>query len=519
MFTSFEASTHSLKKLSDIFLRINMSELPAMSTHVQELIRLSGSGRATAADLSEIILKDYALTNKVLQVVNSAFYSLSTPVNVVSRAVTVLGFQTIRDIALSIAIFENFVKAGLEKEAIARLLARSFLSATLARELAQAEKVRGASEEAFVCALLHNLGKIVLCVYLPAEYRQVKELIGGGMAEDSAATQVLDGLTFVEVGQEIGRFWNLGDQVLSAMAWPVSHTFQDAELRTSVNDELQVLSFLVNRIVEHICLGRDFDQLMAAYESVVCLEQAEVLEVLAQNMDQATSVSKIISYGVERLEIRSRLKMMQRRGLRANITKRQQRSTPLPGTEGVAGRNDERCGDAWRQNCPRYINLAKEAIAGAMPLPTIFKIIMTGIHKGLGFDRVVLASVRNCASGKALTVKAGVGETDQTALAYFNLDLTKPQKGISSALNRCQEIIVSPEQGNVLPDRLLPLTEGRFVMLLPLCREGTAVALLYLDRRAELPPLDLEQVSAIQTFRDLAHLALEQKANSTSRSN
>ena len=73
-------------KLAEIFAKMNMSELPAMSNHVQELISLAHSSRSAANDLSRVILKDYSLTNKVLQVVNSAYYSLGQSVSSISRA-------------------------------------------------------------------------------------------------------------------------------------------------------------------------------------------------------------------------------------------------------------------------------------------------------------------------------------------------------------------------------------------------------------------------------------------------
>jgi len=59
-------------KLAEIFARMNMSEIPAMASNVQELISLTQSSRSAAYELSKVILKDYSLTNKVLQVVNSA---------------------------------------------------------------------------------------------------------------------------------------------------------------------------------------------------------------------------------------------------------------------------------------------------------------------------------------------------------------------------------------------------------------------------------------------------------------
>jgi len=71
-----DSSLQSKGKLADVFAKINMSELPAMSAHVQELLALTSEKRsANYDDLAKIILKDFSLTHKVLQFANSAYYA------------------------------------------------------------------------------------------------------------------------------------------------------------------------------------------------------------------------------------------------------------------------------------------------------------------------------------------------------------------------------------------------------------------------------------------------------------
>ncbi|PKN21198.1 MAG: signal transduction protein, partial [Deltaproteobacteria bacterium HGW-Deltaproteobacteria-3] len=215
-----ETSPPSSGKLAEIFAKMNMGELPelpAMSHNVQELIALTHSSQSAGYELSKVILKDYSLTNKVLQVVNSAFYSLGRPVNSISRAVTIIGFDAVRDLATGIALFEDFVKNGVEKEGISKLLTRSFLSALQARDLAVEKNLNIVPEEAFICALLHNLGKIIVCIYMPEISREIEEKVAGGMSEDAATRQILEGLTFDQIGVEVATFWNLSDKVCAAM--------------------------------------------------------------------------------------------------------------------------------------------------------------------------------------------------------------------------------------------------------------------------------------------------------------
>ena len=161
-----EASKKSQVKLEEIFSQINMSELPAMSVHVQELLALtSGKRSVNYDDLAQLILQDYSLTHKVLQFANSAYFAVGQKVSTVSMAVAVLGFDTVRDLALAIALYDDFVQAGIDTDEISLLLTRSFLAAVLARKLTESRYLKVLPEEAFICGLLRNLGKIIACIY------------------------------------------------------------------------------------------------------------------------------------------------------------------------------------------------------------------------------------------------------------------------------------------------------------------------------------------------------------------
>ena len=203
--------------LSEIFSKVNMSELPAMSDHVQELLRLLNRDESSADEIAEVILRDASLTTKLLQVVNSAFYSRGTPISNISRAITALGLTTLKELAVSLALFEDFLKAGVEKEEISKLLALCFVSASQAKILCKVKKINVVEEEVFICTLLHQLGKIIILVYLPELYRKAQELIDRGYSDEFAAKTVLNDLTFSAVGMEIARFWNFSEKIVLSM--------------------------------------------------------------------------------------------------------------------------------------------------------------------------------------------------------------------------------------------------------------------------------------------------------------
>ena len=299
------------KTLSDIFSKVNMSELPAMSDHVQELLRLLNRDDSNAEEISAVILKDASLTTKLLQVVNSAFYSRGTPISNISRAITALGLTTLKELAVSLALFEDFLKAGVEKEEISKLLALCFLSATQAKILCKVKKINVPEEEVFICTLLHQLGKLVILVYMPELYRKAQELIDRGYSDEFAAKTVLNDLTFPTVGMEIARFWNFSEKIVLSMGDnpPQPTSKFDSQLYL-----LNVAAFC-NRLTWIICYGSSLElgELILHYGPMMDLNRREAFSLANRSLDVAEAIpDSIIRFGLAKLKIRAKITQKER---------------------------------------------------------------------------------------------------------------------------------------------------------------------------------------------------------------
>ncbi|MDA8164395.1 MAG: HDOD domain-containing protein [Desulfobacteraceae bacterium] len=295
-------------RLTRIFARINHADLPALSAHVQEIISMVDSRTATAEALSEIVLKDFSLTNKIFQIVNSPYYCRTVPIGSISRAVATLGFHSIRDLAIAVGVFEEFLKAGLEKEGISMLLAKSFVSAELARLVCLGKKLPLSAEEVFVCSLLRHLGRIVILVYFPDLYRRIEARMAAGELERDAAGAVLDGLSFEEVGREIALFWNFPGNVIATM----TEKPRKPRDRNDTEAWLQVLVIFSNRLVDSLCGGGDISPLIATYGRLLGLRLEEIVDFALASVEKVGDMSPVSRYGLIRLKLRSKLLFMER---------------------------------------------------------------------------------------------------------------------------------------------------------------------------------------------------------------
>jgi len=196
------------------------SDFPALSASVVRIQQVAASDTESVASLSAEILKDVALTNKLLRVVNTAQYGhAGGSISTVSRAVAMVGFAGIRDMAWSLLLLEH-----MHDKAHAALLhdefLRALMAATLTAELTPAGVER---EDAFLGGLLQNLGRLLAEYYFPEEAQQIRQRLegcdGSVEAADAAARRVL-GISLGDLGVGVARSWGLPDSLVSAMRLP-----------------------------------------------------------------------------------------------------------------------------------------------------------------------------------------------------------------------------------------------------------------------------------------------------------
>jgi HD-like signal output (HDOD) protein len=160
---------------------------------------------ANAAALAELIQRDVALAGQVMRVANSALYSRRAPVVSLPQAIAWLGFDSVRNIALSFALrSELFVNPAFEARMKA-LWRESVTVACLGREIARA--TRRNVELAYLCGLLHRVGLAVILWRLANA-----DPNGAGPAEDDAIDTFAAGFEG-RVGGQLARVWNLPPQV------------------------------------------------------------------------------------------------------------------------------------------------------------------------------------------------------------------------------------------------------------------------------------------------------------------
>ena len=296
-------SAEAKHAMAKIFNLVNMSDLPALADNVSELLALLSNENTTARQLTQAIHKDVALTSKVLQVVNSAYYSRGVKIGSVCKAITLIGHTTIRELATSIALFENFIKAGGDKKKVTNLLTQAYLSATLAQSICIKKKLRVSHEEAFICGLFHNLGELIVLTYLPDLHRRVEKETETAPNKHLAARKVLCDLTFYQIGMEIAVFWNLLEKIVYTMhpdPPPPRHPADDCALLMNV-------AAFSNQLTEQVSNGGHTKKVFKRYCPILNVEEQETFTMLDEIIETAGNASKFIRSGIRCMKLHSKL--------------------------------------------------------------------------------------------------------------------------------------------------------------------------------------------------------------------
>ena len=194
---------HRIKRITESIIG-----LPTLPTVVSKMIEVVDNPRTSTASLSRLISTDQALTARLLKLANSAYYGFPREISTVNMAIVVLGFNTVKDMGLSISVFDAFKnQENSSSFDIARFWEHSIACGVASRMLARNYRSRFAGE-AFVAGLLHDIGKVILNQYFHKEFNLIMEKTSGGMLLEEAEDSVI-GIRHSQIGAWLADKWNL----------------------------------------------------------------------------------------------------------------------------------------------------------------------------------------------------------------------------------------------------------------------------------------------------------------------
>jgi serine/threonine protein kinase len=502
------------------------SDFPALSDSVSAINKLTVAEGESITSLSNTILRDFALTNKILRLVNSAYYRQAGGGNIstVSRAVVVLGFDTIRNIAITVLLFEHMQDKANIKELKESFL-RANLAGILARECCFSPLLRRQGEEAFICALFHTLGSLLAKFYFPEEVEEVNKLMQFKKLSESAASAHVLGLSFEDLGIGIAKSWGFPVSIVGSMRrLPVG----DIRRPNTMEDALHIVSNFANEMCELVAetppdqrdkvmakLTRRFAVTLQATERQLqesakkAVEDLnEVASILHVNLKQSTfarqaaifvGATTVDSYPVGANGDDTLAETMLGDALLTDVG-------PHEAEAGVPA-------DA-QSVLSSGIQDISNSLVEDLALNDVLRIILETMYRAMGFKRILLA-LRDAKTG-LMTGRFGLGPDVGELAKQFHFPLSAEIPDVFLlAIGRGLDIIITdiddPKIADKVPKWYRERIPAKTFVLFPLNIKGKPVALIYCDRdKAGSIAIPEKELSLLKTLRNQALLAIKQ---------
>jgi putative nucleotidyltransferase with HDIG domain len=205
-----------------------VERMPAFPKSVQRILELTRDVNSTPKDLVEVIDKDPVVTVKILKVVNSAYYSLPKQITSIGHAVVYLGFNTIKNLALSIAAIGMLPKDNESGFDVQQYLLHSLSVAGIAKSLAG--RCQADAMDCFIAGLLHDFGKVVFAQYMPQEFKiALNESQAHGVSLH-AALQKSIGADHVVVGAMLVEQWRFAPSLIETIRHQHISNLKDTDM-------------------------------------------------------------------------------------------------------------------------------------------------------------------------------------------------------------------------------------------------------------------------------------------------
>ncbi|MCO5098883.1 MAG: HDOD domain-containing protein [Rhodocyclaceae bacterium] len=511
-------------------------DFPALSEAISTINRLAASDKESIASLSNTILKDVALTNKLMRLVNSAYYSQAGgggAISTISRAVMILGFGTVRSIATSLVLMEHLQNQGHAQQ-LREEFVRAIMSGILARDMARKGMVKD-FEEAFICAMFHNLGRMLAYYYFPDETAEIrKQLAQQGGSETAASARVL-GISYEELGIGVARSWGFPDAMVGSL-----RGLPEGPVKKPANngERLRVLSGLSDQlcsVFEQVPAERHKDELQKIcqrFGSSIPFDGEQLQSAMKRSLDEVASYTAAVRLNLQQSALGRQVGAWIGKGTEVGPEDSPaDASASIPGnlakTVAMAAPESDESSQASAgktepiapslEDVQNILNAGIQDITRSLvedfALADILRIIVETMYRGIGFQHVLLC-IKD-ARNNGMAAKFGFGPDIEEIIRRFRFPLGGRKDIFDVALSRGADILISdirdPKISAHIPEWFRKAMAAETFILFPLVIKGTPVGLIYADKeRAGELVIPESVLSMLRALRNQAVLAIKQ---------
>jgi HD-like signal output (HDOD) protein len=459
---------------------LSEDEMPVFAHTARNIAAVSGKIETPVAELAHLILQDSAMTTRVLRLANSVYYNPGGErINTVSLAILMLGFDVVRNIALTIAMIDTMFK-GIQHEHVVEEMARSLHAAVQAKAIATARGIAEV-EEVFIAALLYRLGHLAFWCFPQGKERLLDAEYSVSETEEKAEVKILD-FTLTQLTILLNKEWHLSKVLAESLL--------DPELQCDSINDIDKAYQLVTA-VEQGWGSLEAKQAIKDISKHTALSLDDTLEMVQKSSELAAQTA--IEYGA--VNASKLINLPQHVDLDVD-----------------AVRIDD---SEYKPDLSLQLSILRELtvmLTDKCDLNIILGTVLEGIYRSLAMERTVLAFLTPDES--KLTAKYVYGKDEQRVKDCFSFNFNKNEQNIFSYIIQQKKAfwlnnsIVDQFEPYLTPEIKKCLGTLTFFAA-PLLIGNKVKGLIYTDRKFTGRTLTEQDFQSFSHFCEHANLALE----------
>ncbi len=507
--STFKASQDSTNSTLQFLLRRmeHKKDFPTMSHKIIDISNKAKADSDSSANiLSNAILSDYSLSTKLLRLVNSPIYGhYGGKISTISRAVVILGFEEVRNAALGLMLLDH-LKDKNQAASLKEACITSMISGSMGHGLAKKLNIKDA-EEAYVCSMFHNLGKMLAIYYFPEESEIIFDLIKQkNMKEDHAAQTVL-GVTFEEIGIAVGESWQLPHEIIESM-----HSLPPGELKKPLSqiDLLKNLSGFSNEYCDLISHTRpedrqqQFELLASRYNNTISISRGQIEDILTDAIDEMEKYAGLVNLDLKDSAIFRQANSWAAK--KSTITEESKQ-------QEVSANKTSPSEDLMRQEKIIYgIQEITDAILEGASLNDVLVMVMETIFSSFNFTRVMFCFINK--SRTSINARFGFGKDVEPLVNRLSIPVGGDSDIFNLALKHQKDMVIEDmgerDNQNMMPDWYRRQYSKKSMLVFPLVVKNIPIGILYIDSILPVSVSDEAQLAMIKTLRNQIILAIRQ---------
>lgn len=189
--------------------------IPSIPSLYKEMLQLLNDDEASIHDVGHLIASDIAMTAKVLQLVNSAFFGLCRRIHSAEEAAVFIGIDTLKGLVLSLQAFAALSVDGISDQYVDEMWRHAVTTAAFARSVAMCEtKDKELINSAFTAGMLHDIGRLLLMDNMPKKYLRYVECLSRDTEAEIKLERIIFGATHQEIGAYLLNTWGLPNSIV-----------------------------------------------------------------------------------------------------------------------------------------------------------------------------------------------------------------------------------------------------------------------------------------------------------------